>query len=260
MIPKGAMTLYDNSENTWSLITTSHPAWDELLHYLGGQFRKEWLHITDADIHAEFAKYPDAATFYRETDVYLYNGLGYFFEGWKRSWYAHLLSAFGGMGRGISILDYGCGIGCDGLWLLDANFKVSFADVESRSLDFLRWRLWARRFAAEVYVLPSDSAEAHPEIPLHAVVWCMDVLEHLPSPMHERFLVETLPARGQVVFVNLVHDVTADGTVHHPVDIETLTAAVKAAFGFAYAEDRYLNEAGSYTRLLVYGNAVLGKT
>ena len=137
-----------------SIIFAEHPWWQEVFQYLGKEFRVEWCGICDADIHEEYQRYPDAATFYRDTTAYCYNGLVYFLEGWKREWYAQLLYMTRGLGRTVSILDYGCGSGCDGLFFLEANFRVGFADIPSRSLDFLQWRLWARRITADVYVLP----------------------------------------------------------------------------------------------------------
>ena len=79
----------------------------------------------------------------------------------------------------------------------------------------------------------------------------MDVLEHLSPSLHAPLLLETLPRLGSRVFVNLVSDSHADGTVHHPVDIERLTAMVRAVFpDVATREHGEAN--GSCTRLLLY--------
>lgn len=235
-----------------AILFAEHPGWQEVLQYLGGEFCFEWCNISDATIREEYATYPDAETFYRETTAYCYNGLIYFLEGWKRQWYAHLFHMASGRGRNLSVLDYGCGSGCDGLLFLEANMHVGFADVESRSLDFLRWRLWARRTTANVYSLPSSKHKETVTIPSYDVVWCMDVLEHLPPTAQKQLLLETLPEIGNVVFVNLVSDSDADGTVHHPVDYEGLTQAVRDGYPSVFVQDSQ-QTASNLTRLLIYG-------
>ena len=225
-----------------------HPVWLELACYLGKRFRSDWCGSSDSVVQAEFAKYPSADAFYRESEVYLYHLLGYWLEGCKRPAHAWLLQSTGNVR--CSVLDYGCGVGCDGLWLLDAGYDVSFADVPSPSLEFLRWRLRQRwHFGAPIYTLPLTQA-----VPSHTFVWCMDVVEHLPPDDHLPFL-EHLASLGQFVLVNLIADAHADGTVHHPVDIEGLTAAIRERWSLVY-QDYYVERTGNRTRFVCYGPAV----
>lgn len=222
-----------------------HPLWLELGCYLGQRFRPEWCTSVDSLVHEEFAKYPSAQAFYQESEVYLYHLIGYWLEGWKRPAHAWLLQSAGGMR--CSVLDYGCGIGCDGLWFLDAGFDVAFADMPSRSLDFLRWRLKQRwYFGVPVYEVPFQKP-----IPPQTFVWCMDVLEHLPPEDHAAFLTY-LASLGRFVLVNLVDDKSADGTVHHVVDVEGLTAHIRAHWSLIY-QDHYVSRTGNRTRFLCYG-------
>jgi 2-polyprenyl-3-methyl-5-hydroxy-6-metoxy-1,4-benzoquinol methylase len=210
--------------------------------------------LTDADIEEDRQQYPDDQTFYRETDVYLYNGAQYYLEGWKRPYYGTLFKNTRAMGNGIHILDYGCGIGCDGLLFLDANYRVSFADVESKGLDFLRWRLWARREDADVYVLNES-----PEIPMHNIVWCMDVAEHLLPDEQERLLLEILPGLGEVVFVNLIDDPQAHGCVHYPIDTKGLLEKIVFYYPSMVVDKTYEKDMGKGfpgSTLVVYGKGV----
>lgn len=225
--------------------------WLEVMHYCidtNKQWRPEWANGADAKVAEEFARYDTAADFYRETEVYIYQNLGYALEGIKRPYISRLLGMTPNMGA--TILDYGCGIGQDGLMFEMLGYPVSFADVHSRTLDYLRWRL-ARRGTLKytnVYCV-GDCV-----IPPHDIVWCMDVLEHLPSDEHEALLVK-LGSLGNLVFVNLVDDRTADGGLHHPVDVKALTAFVSERWKMAHS-DHYAKEDGGGVRLLVYGDAM----
>ena len=218
----------------------SNPLWQEVAAFTGSRFRPEWCHGNDKKIYDEFPLYSDPATFYRESDIYLYHSVAFFLEGIKRPYYAillHLLANLDG-----TILDYGCGAGDDGLLFAQLGFNASLADVPSRSLEFARWRAQRRGHWVNSYEIGIDT------IPEHHLVWCCDVLEHLP-PEAQPGLLDTLMSLGGTVFVNLVHDATADGKVHHPVDIEALTyyASTKKPVWF---KDFYQGR----VRLLVIGN------
>ena len=225
-----------------------HPLWLELGCYLGKRFRSDWCTSADSIVREEFARYPTAEAFYRESEVYLYHLIGYWLEGQKRPAHAWLLQSTGNVR--CSVLDYGCGIGCDGIWLLDAGYDVSFADIEGPSLAFLRWRL-AQRFyyGSPVYALPLA-----PGAQEHTFVFCMDVLEHLPPAEHPKLLAH-LATLGRFVLVNLIDDKAANGTVHHPVDVEGLTAFLRVHWSLVY-QDHYLSRTGNRTRFVCYGAEV----
>ena len=137
---------------------------------------------------------------------------------------------------------------------------VSFADVPSRTFDFMRWRVlrWAR--------LPDAYADALPvyvigeaEMPQHDIVWCMDVLEHLP-PSEQGGLLDRLYDLGKIVFCNLVVDPHADGALHYPVDYEALTdhASALSRRRCVYRDyyEREENGKRGLVRLLLYGEGV----
>ena len=230
----------------------NHPVWNELIAYVGlWNFRWEWMRAEDRLVHEDFLTYPDAASFYRDTEVYLYHLIGFWLEGIKLPYLGALLSAY--EGHQFSLLDYGCGIGSDGLWLLEAGVTVSFADIASKSLDFLRYRLARRGYHdCNVFTVPDD-IEA---IEVHDVAWCMDVLEHLPPEGH-RPLLDQLITKGETVFCSLVADPLADGLVHHPVDVDGLTAYVSSRWPMRYT-DFYIKADGGKVRLLMYGPHVEG--
>ena len=114
-------------------LSYNHPAWLELWEYFGADFKPEWCGGGDQKIMDEFARYPDAATFYRQTPVYCYHGPGYALEAVKRPYYAIFLQGASG---DVSVLDYGCGAGDDGLLFIQMGYEVAFADFPSQSVNF----------------------------------------------------------------------------------------------------------------------------
>lgn len=76
------------------------------------------------------------------------------------------------------VLDYGCGIGEDGLALAVLGFDVTFADVPSKGLDFTKWRVNTKGLPAEFIEIRDDS----PLKDAYDVVICFEVLEHLWNP------------------------------------------------------------------------------
>ena len=78
-----------------------------------------------------------------------------------------------------TVLDYGCGIGSDGLTLADNGHEVTFADLRGQPIKFARWR-------AERHGLTSQCnwVEGKPTLALcrqiDAII-LIDVLEHLPD-------------------------------------------------------------------------------
>ncbi len=219
----------------------THPYWLELREYLGADFDPDLCNGKDDKVIADFSRYATPEEFYRETSIYLYHSIGYFFEGLKRPYYGMLFNATAN--RHVSILDYGCGPGLDGVLFAMAGYSVSFADVPSKSLEYLKWRLHRRGYPVDVYTIGEDD-----DIPCHHIVWCMDVLEHM-LPDKQTALLDRLSALGNTVMVNLVNDAEADGRVHHSVDVAELTEYVAGKWNYR-KYDFYDNR----VRLLVYGS------
>jgi SAM-dependent methyltransferase len=121
--------------------------------------------------------------------------------------------------EGSHMLDYGCGIGSDGLRLLEAGYRVAFADFENPSLRYLRWRLQRRDLAAEVFDLDHDVPGGFD------AVYAFDVVEHAPDPF--RLLAE-LERRAALVVVNLLEPVAGDTSLHRPLPIAELLKRARA--------------------------------
>lgn len=221
------------------------PVWKDVVVYLGDKFDASLANWGDEKVQAAFDRCPDAETFYRDTDIYIYHGTGYFLSGVKRPYYARLLQLIGQ--NDLSILDYGCGAGDDGLLFERLGFRVSFADIPSHAFEFLKWRIarWDWRdtqMPDRIYTIGLD------EIPRHNLVWCMDVLEHIPTEKQFGFIDE-LARLGEVVMLNIVLDPKADDRLHYHMDAEAITEYIQSHWtGFveSYHEGRVL--------LVVYGD------
>src|SRR5207247_5879932 len=93
---------------------------------------------------------------------------------------------------GARILDYGCGIGSDGLALIDAGYRVEFADFDNPSTRYLRWRLEHRGLKARIYDLDRETPASDFDL-----AFAFDVIEHVDDPF--AFLESLERAAGTVV-------------------------------------------------------------
>ena len=114
---------------------------------------------------------------------------------------------------GSRLLDYGCGIGSDGLRLLDRGYRVEFADFDNPSARYLRWRLDRRGIAAAVHDVERDVPSGFD------AVYCFDVIEHVDDPF--AFLAK-LEQHAAVVIVNFLAPSPNDTHLHRPLDIHGL--------------------------------------
>ena len=80
---------------------------------------------------------------------------------------------------GREYLDYGSGIGSDALVFGDAGFRVTLADISDLLLAFAAFRCRARGFAVRTIDLKRESLPDD----RFDVVFCLDVLEHIPEPL-----------------------------------------------------------------------------
>jgi SAM-dependent methyltransferase len=143
--------------------------------------------------------------------MYLYDLTAFAMTGTKRPYLADLRSFVAAPAR---VLDYGCGVGTDGLRLIDEGYRVEFADFANPSTEYLRWRLARRGATAPIYDLDCD------EIPGgFDAAYSLDVIEHVDDPF--AFLAE-LERRAAIVMVNLLEPDPDDTHLHHPLPIAAL--------------------------------------
>jgi len=164
----------------------------ELEEYLGRSFELRRLQQYELELEREYADCGDEEAFYRGSEAYLYNLTAFAMTQTKLPYLRELVRL---IEPGARVLDYGCGIGSDGLALLEAGFEVEFADFDNPSTAYLRWRLARRELSAPVWDLdvevPGDFDAAY----------AFDVIEHVDDPFG--FLGE-LETRADLVLVNLL--------------------------------------------------------
>ena len=183
---------------------------EELREYLGPSFDEERLyghrHLVDAEEEAA----GDDATFYKTSEAYLYDLTA--FSAWATKVpYRAALRRF--VPPGSSLLDYGCGIGNDGLRFIDEGYRVSFADFDNPSTRYLRWRLARRGIDAAVF-----DVERHVPGGFDGA-YSFDVIEHVDDPWG---FLAALEQRASIVAVNLLEDDPDDTHLHKPLPIPAM--------------------------------------
>ena len=184
---------------------------DELREYLGDAYDEALLQGHAAAVDAEEHTAVDEAAFYRTSQMYLYDLTVFAMSGTKLPYLRALTRV---MPRGSRVLDWGCGIGADGLRLLERGYDVSFADFDNPSVKYLRWRLARRGVDADVFDIEHDEVPGGFD-----AAYSLDVIEHVEDPF--AFLDE-LERRAGVVMVNFLEPAADDTHLHKPLPIDAL--------------------------------------
>jgi SAM-dependent methyltransferase len=195
----------------------------ELEEYLGDRFELRRLQAYEAQLDEEFAACGDEASFYRSSEAYLYNLTAFAMTKTKLPYLRELARL---APPGSRLLDYGCGIGSDGLALLEAGYRVEFADFDNPSTAYLRWRLERRGLEAPVHDVDRDVPGGFD------AAYAFDVIEHVPDPF--AFLAE-LERRASLVVVNLLEPAPDEPPFHHELPIGRLAARAAAQGLRSYA-------------------------
>jgi len=188
----------------------------ELRSYLGDDFRLERLQHYQDHLDAEFADIGHEDTFYLTSKAYLYNLTAFAMTGTKLPYLRELTAR---VAPGARLLDYGCGIGSDGLLLLEAGYRVEFADFDNPSVEYLRWRLERRGLDAPVHDLKQGVPGGFD------AAYAFDVIEHVPDAF--AFLGE-MEQRAKLVVVNFLEPEPGDQDLHHELPIRELLDHVAA--------------------------------
>ena len=183
----------------------------ELRDYLGDRFDQELLEGHERLVEEERLAAGDEEEFYRTSRRYLYDLTVFAMSGTKAPYLGEVRAAVPGGGR---LLDYGCGIGADGLRLMADGYEVAFADFDNPSVEYLRWRLARREAKADVYDVESDEIPGDFDL-----VYCLDVIEHVEDPF--AFLAR-LEGHGRLVAVNFLEEDHDDTSLHRPLPVRRL--------------------------------------
>src|SRR3954453_4205014 len=187
----------------------------ELKEYLGDDFDESRLKLWEQAGAEELAQAGDEPTLYRTSQMYLYNLTVFAMSKTKEPYLRDLTDL---LKPGSRVLDYGCGIGSDGLALLEAGYEVGFADFANPSVEYLRWRLRKRGLDAPIYDLDSE-----PPPPGWDAAYAFDVIEHVSDPF--AFLAE-LERLARLVVVNFLEPSADEPKVHHELPLPALVDPV----------------------------------
>ena len=179
----------------------------ELREYLGADFELSLLQQYERTLAEEFAGCRDETRFYRTSRGYLYNLTAFAMTETKLPYLSELV---GLVPPGSRLLDYGCGIGSDGLLLLEAGYRVEFADFSNPSTEYLRWRLHHRGLQAPIHDLDGEVPGGFD------AAFAFDVIEHVDDPF--AFLTE-MERRSRIVEVNLLETEMHDQDIHRELPI-----------------------------------------
>lgn len=182
----------------------------ELREYLGKDFDLQRLQGSWALLDEEYAAIGDEQAFYRTSVGYLYNLTAFAMTATKIPYLEELERL---VRPGARLLDYGCGIGSDGLLLLEAGYRVEFADFDNPSVEYLRWRLARRGLHAPVHDLTQSVPDGFDG------AYAFDVIEHVEDPF--AFL-EAMERRAALVCVNFLEPEPGDQDLHHDLPIREL--------------------------------------
>ncbi len=171
---------------------------EELRHYLaaiGQPVRDDWMGGHDSIVAKEFEEFvargKTLEDFYRESETLVYHGIFFGEDQWKIP-YRDLIRET--MPADSVFLDYGCGVGSDGIKFGEMGYKVYFTDIPSMCTKLLEWRL-AIRGMEDAYIKEFKDEKFD-------LVYAFDVLEHTPQPKTMLEQIEQLSRK--YVAVNLL--------------------------------------------------------
>jgi SAM-dependent methyltransferase len=182
----------------------------ELRAYLGGSYDPVRLQQYQRTLDEEFEACGDEDSFYRTSEGYLYNLTAFAMTGTKLPYLEELTRQ---VPPGSRVLDYGCGIGTDGLLLIKAGYRVEFADFDNPSVGYLRWRLEQRGIDAPVHDLDAGVPGGFD------AAFAFDVIEHVADPFG--FLGE-MEQRARLVEVNFLEPESGEQELHHELPVREL--------------------------------------
>ena len=116
----------------------------------------------------------DIIDFYKETENYIFD-LAWWHRGPERRQLTRAAINICWRNSSRKILDFGCGIGQDGILFAEAGFEVTLADLPGKTFDFAKWRV--ERRGLKIKLVNSDELSQK-----YDAILCFDVLEHLWEP------------------------------------------------------------------------------
>lgn len=178
----------NSCEKCWSL--WNEVRWDaakkskgllELKEYLGKDFTEyydsSWALADEWNKKNPLTR-DDISDFYKKTRNYLFNLVIWYESGDRRNFHKELFQLIEKFSI-KSVIDFGCGVGSDSLFLLENKMKTFMVDFDCPSVDFLKWRMKKRGLLSEDII----NVDKMKLLPKGEMFWAIDVLEHMPNPV-----------------------------------------------------------------------------
>jgi len=162
--------------------------------------------------------------FYKTTPYYIYNSFIFHKSGDRISKIDSLMKIIK-KHKVQSVLDYGCGIGLDGLEMISLGLDVHFVDYDSPSIKFLKYKLkkdGAKKLINQVY----DVEEIFKNPPKVDLIWSIDVLEHMLDPM-KIFEVFTDKTKIFIFYIDSAEQNGGRHPFHFEVDYQEIEKTLK---------------------------------
>jgi SAM-dependent methyltransferase len=122
----------------------------------------------------------DIEEFYQTTSHYIYNSIIFNYSGDRYDFHTDFKNLKNKYDI-QSVIDYGCGVGTDGMMMLDLGLKVTFVDFDSPTLEFLKFRINKRNFSPSQYEIV-DVQQLKSKPIQSDLFWSIDVIEHMREP------------------------------------------------------------------------------
>lgn len=215
---------------------------NELRTYLGGHYEHAKLQAHQRVVEEELARVSSEDELYRSSEGYLYDLTAFAMSGTKEPYLAVIAKH---LPPGSRVLDYGCGIGSDGLRLQAAGYVVAFADFDNPSVEYLRWRLRRRRLHADIFDLDRDNLPGDFDL-----AYAFDVIEHVDDPLQFLGRMERV---ARHVLVNFLETDSEETPLHRALPVDRLLdhAAARRLLHYRVYHER--------SHLVLYESAPAGR-
>lgn len=189
---------------------------EKIINYIPKEIAKNWLKLNPCS---------DAETrnFYSSNELYLFELTRANASLERMNFHGKVLEAlftFFPPQHYSKMLDFGAGVGSDILKFLEKGYDASFADIQGKTTEFVKYRLKRRNLEAKFIPIEGSPIEFEEK---YSIIICFDVLEHVWDPIATlRSLVAQLTENGVIAIINCPNDEDGDHPCHLPHTFSTL--------------------------------------
>ncbi len=146
--------------------------------------------------------------FYKKTDSYIYDLLIESSRTSRIEWRDSILFYLSLYEDKKTLLDYGGGVGTDGLYFQECGYDTSYYDLKGLTFDFAKYRF--NKYNSEIKVLENKN-----NIKSYDSIVCLEVMEHLVDPIDTlKFLYTKLNKNGLLFLTQSFDLVSKDYPSH----------------------------------------------